>query len=351
MSSYSDTDFDLLTTVAQGGCSAKIPAGELARLLADIHLPIDKNVLVDVATHDDAGVYKISDEMALIVTTDFFPPVCSSPRDFGRIAASNSLSDVYAMGGKPLLVLNLTMFPSQQIPMGVLREIMLGGQEKIDESGALTMGGHTIEDYPPKYGLAVVGTVHPDRVISNAAAREGDVLVLTKPVGTGVMVAAHRLGMDSPEGYAAAVEGMQLLNDLGAEVMQRHGVRAATDVTGFGLAGHLLSMACASGVTAIIDARAVPLLPGVEALIDEGCVPGGALRNKDHAVGRGAKFDPSLPLALQLAVCDPQTSGGLLMCLRPERVDEALAELRVKYPLSALVGRIVAQGENPLIVE
>ncbi len=349
-STNNPADFDLLTTVEQGGCSAKIPAGELSRLLAAIPLPVDANVLVDVATHDDAGVYRISDEVALIVTTDFFPPVCSSPADFGEIAAANSLSDVYAMGGKPLLALNLSMFPSAKIPLEVLRDILAGGQRKINESGALTMGGHTIEDFPPKYGLAVVGTVHPGRVITNAAARPGDRLILTKPLGTGVTIAAHRLGMDSPEGYAAAIAGMKQLNAHGAEVMQRYGVRAATDVTGFGLAGHLMKMAQASGVTAEVEAASLPLLPGVAELIDQGCIPGAAFRNLEY-VSADASFDPSLPLALKMAACDAQTSGGLLICV-PEADAQAMAdELRAHYPHTALIGRIVARGEHLLKVK
>ncbi len=341
--------FDLLATVGQGGCSAKLPAGELARLLSGIRLPADANVLVGTSTHDDAGVYRVSDDLALIVTTDFFPPVCSSPRDFGRIAAANSLSDVYAMGGKPLLVLNLSMFPLSEMPLEVLRDILEGGQETIDEAGAFTMGGHTIEDYPPKYGLAVVGTVHPDRVITNDAARPGDRLILTKPLGTGVMIAAHRLGMDDPAGYAAALENMRLLNAFGAEVMQRHGVRAATDVTGFALAGHLSKMMMASGVSAIVDSGAVPLLPGVEELIEEGCIPGAAFRNLDYA-GARVSFGATVPLSRKMAICDAQTSGGLLICAPAASADQMADELRSRYPDTAIIGSIVERTGYDIVV-
>ncbi len=345
----STVDFDLLTTVAQGGCSAKIPAAELSRLLSSITLPVDANVLVDVSTHDDAGVYRLSDETALIVTTDFFPPVCSSPADFGAIAAANSLSDVYAMGGKPLLALNLSMFPSTKIPLEVLRDILAAGQRKINESGALTMGGHTIDDYPPKYGLAVVGTVHPDRVITNAAARPGDVLILTKSLGTGVAVAARRMGMDAPADYAAAIDSMKQLNDLGAEVMQRYGVRAATDVTGFGLAGHLVGMMESSGASAEIQASALPLLPGVERLMDEGCIPGSAFRNMEYVSDR-AFFSPELTLPRKMVVCDAQTSGGLLICTPEANAGRMVAELQAKYPHAAVVGRVTAKGPYALTV-
>lgn len=341
------SEFDLLTTVEQGGCSAKIPAAELSRLLATIPLPVDANVMVDVATHDDAGVYRISDELALIVTTDFFPPVCSSPADFGRVAAANSLSDVYAMGGKPLLALNLTMFPSKQIPLEALRDILAGGQEKINEAGALTMGGHTIEDFPPKYGLAVVGTVHPSQVVTNAAACPGEVLILTKPLGTGITIAAHRLEMDSERGYRAAIEGMQQLNDLGAEVMRDYGVRAATDVTGFGLAGHLMKMAQASGVTAEVTAANVPLLPDVEQLAEQGCIPGAAFRNKEY-VEPDAHFAAEIPLPRLMALCDAQTSGGLLICAPAEKAAEMVAKLQAKYPHTAIIGRMVAKQDVSL---
>ncbi len=337
--------YDLLTTVEQGGCSAKIPAGELSRLLASIPMKVDPNLLVGTDTHDDAGVYKINEDTALIFTTDFFPPVCSDPADFGMIAAANSLSDVYAMGGKPLMVLNLSMFPSKSIPLEVLRDILAGGQQKIDEAGALTVGGHTIEDTPPKYGLAVVGLVHPDKVITNSAAKEGDVLILTKAIGTGVTIAAHRLGMDTPEGYAAAIGGMKQLNARGAEVMQKYGVKAATDITGFGLGGHLLKMAQGSGVAIELDAASVPLLPGVEELIDEGCIPGAALRNLDF-ISPDTFFSPSLPLVRKMALCDPQTSGGLLICVPEAGAQAMLADLREAYPCSAVIGRVKPRSDK-----
>lgn len=344
------SNFDLLTTVEHGGCSAKLNAEELSKLLAQIELPIDKNVLVDVSTHDDAGVYKISEEVALIFTTDFFPPVCSSATDFGQIAAANSLSDVYAMGGKPLLALNLTMFPSSQIPTDVLRDMLAAGQEKINEAGAFTMGGHTIDDYPPKYGLAVVGTVDPQRVVTNAGARVGDRLVLTKSIGTGVAIAAKKLGMATEETYQTAIDNMKQLNNYGAEVMQHHNIRSATDVTGFSLAGHLLKMAQASGVSAVLSAEKVPFIPNVVELAEEGCIPGAAFRNL-RFIEPHLAISETIPTHVKMALCDAQTSGGLLMCVAKDVVDEVIAELKVHYPQTAEIGwieEIGAQNGKPL---
>ena len=347
LQSSEDEPFDLLTTVEQGGCSAKLNAEELSKLLAQIPIPVDANVLVDISTHDDAGVYKISDDTALIFTTDFFPPVCSGATDFGHIAAANSLSDVYAMGGKPLLALNITMFPSAQIPTTVLRDVLAAGQEKINEAGALTMGGHTIDDYPPKYGLAVVGTVHPERVITNANARVGDKLILTKPIGTGIVIAAQKLGMVSDDTYRLAIEGMKQLNDFGADIMQRFGVRAATDITGFSLAGHLLKMAQASGVSAEIASKYVPFIGETLELADDGCIPGAAFRNL-RFVEPHCLWSPHLSANVKMALCDAQTSGGLLMCVPPQNANSIVEELKLHYPYSAIIGTILPKSEYAL---
>ncbi|MEG1635312.1 MAG: selenide, water dikinase SelD, partial [Rikenellaceae bacterium] len=203
---------DLLKHSDQGGCSAKIPQDKLMDILSGLKPLKDNNILVDVSTSDDAGVYRINDEMALIVTTDFFPPICSDPYEFGQIAAANSLSDIYAMGGKPLLVLNLNMFPSVKLPMEVLGSILEGGQLKINEAGAFVMGGHTIEDQTIKYGLAVVGTCHPDHLITNSGLEAGQKLILTKPLGIGVLIAARRMGICSDEAYNEATTQMKTLN-------------------------------------------------------------------------------------------------------------------------------------------
>ncbi|KGN68114.1 selenide, water dikinase SelD [Porphyromonas sp. COT-239 OH1446] len=331
--------FDLLDTVEYGGCSAKLDPLKLKELLRGLPLLHDERVMVDVTTHDDAGVYRISEEEALIVTTDFFPPVCSDAYTFGRIAAVNALSDVYAMGGIPLLALNLTLFPSKDIPLEVLADILRGGQDAINESGALTMGGHTIDDAPPKYGLAVVGRVHPNKLITNAGARAGQVLVLSKPLGTGVAIAAHRLGMIAPDDYEAALRSMQLLNKTGAELMQQYGVRGATDVTGFGLVGHALGMAQASQVSMDIDTAAVPALPGVRQLLDEGCIPGAAFRNIRFA---GDDLAVHCSLAHKMLMADAQTSGGLLMAVDASVAEALVADLRASglHPEAAIVGMV-----------
>lgn len=333
--------YDLLSTVEYGGCSAKIGAGVLKKLLSGIDLPRDERVMVDISSADDAGVYRLNDDTALIVTTDFFPPICSDGYEFGEIAAANSLSDVYAMGGRPLLALNLNMFPSSTVPLDVLGDILRGGQSKINESGALTMGGHTIEDGTIKYGLAVVGTVHPNRVITNAGAAAGDVLILTKALGSGVLVAGERLGMADKGDYLAALDGMKTLNDLGAQIMQHYDVRGATDVTGFGLAGHLLSMMRASGTSAVVSCSALPMLGGAMALLLDGCVPGAAFRNLDF-VKDDALFDSGVSVELKMLACDAQTSGGLLVCCPAARADAMMRDLLAcgKYPDAAVIGRI-----------
>lgn len=320
-----ESSFDLLSTVEYGGCSAKLDPAKLHDLLRGIPLPKDARIMVDVQTHDDAGVYRLNDETALIVTTDFFPPVCSDPYTFGRIAAANALSDIYAMGGRPLLVLNLTMFPSQGIPAEVLADILRGGQQVIDESGAFTMGGHTIDDAVPKYGLAVTGTVHPDRLVTNAGVRPGQSLVLTKPLGTGVAMAGHRLGLISESAYEAAIGQMSLLNKVGAECMQAYGVKGATDVTGFGLIGHAKGLAEASDVTLHIDSRAVPVLPECMDLLREGCIPGAAFRNL-RFVGDLLRAD--CPTEYKMLLADAQTSGGLLIAVDADKADDLVADLK-----------------------
>ncbi|MEN8158381.1 MAG: selenide, water dikinase SelD, partial [Bacteroidota bacterium] len=225
--------FDLLTTVEYGGCSSKLPAGLLSEVLKELKVPDDPNLLVNVDTHDDAGVYRLNDETALIFTTDFFPPICSDPFEFGEIAASNALSDVFAMGGTPLLALNLMMFSQNEIPIEAFGAILKGGDSKVREAGALTIGGHTIDDHPPKYGLAVVGTVHPDKLITNAGARPGDRLVLTKLIGSGALVSGQKNGLSGEKDYRRSLDQMKLLNRSGAEAAVKYGVKGMTDITGF----------------------------------------------------------------------------------------------------------------------
>lgn len=319
--------FDLLQTVETGGCSAKLPADLLAQALQDL-VPdaADANLLVGVDTLDDAAVYRLSPEQALIVTTDFFPPICGDAFTFGKIAAANALSDVYAMGGKVLLAMNLVMFPATGIPFTVLQAILAGSAEKVREAGGLTVGGHTIADTPPKFGLAVVGLVHPERVMTNALGRPGDLLILTKPLGTGTLVAGQRIGEADQAHYQRALTCMQQLNRVTAEVASRFGVRCATDITGFGLLGHLLHIAKSSNLQATIWTDSLPVLPGAIELLDRGCIPGAAFRNQNY-VSADTTIAANVTYAQQMLCLDPQTSGGLLFSIAAEQAESCVNAL------------------------
>ncbi|MBE0667297.1 MAG: selenide, water dikinase SelD [Bacteroidales bacterium] len=342
--------FDLLTTVETGGCSSKIPPRQLEELLAGLPLSVDPKILVDIATHDDAGVYKISDDMALVLTTDFFPPLVSDGFEFGEIAAANSISDVYAMGGTPFLALNIIMFPSSGIPLEVYSEILRGGYAKAKEAGVSILGGHSIDDYPPKYGLAVIGTVHPEKVITNAGAKEGDQLILTKPIGTGIILDEHRLGMATTEQLEEVKVHMKRLNNDGARLMQKYGVTGATDITGFGLAGHALKMARGSGVTIRLNMKSVPLASGTYGFADLACIPGAAFRNLDY-VERETLFEDALDYNLKMSAHDAQTSGGLLISVAEKNAEALLADLRqAGHSEAAVIGTVGARGDKPLII-
>ena len=342
--------FDLLTTVEYGGCSAKLSPDQLAEALRGLPRADDDRLLVDISTHDDAGVYRLTDELAIIQTTDFFPPICSDPYEFGQIAAANALSDVFAMGGTAVVAMNLVMFPSEGIPLSVLREILRGGADKVAEAGAVVAGGHTIADDPPKYGLAVTGTVHPDRIITNARAESGELLVLTKPLGTGAVVAGRRIGECRTADYHTALESMKQLNRSGAEVMQQFDLRCATDVTGFGLLGHGLKMALAGDVALKIEAAKVPLLPGAYELVEAGCIPGAAFRNQAF-VERQSRFLPSVDYNRKMLLLDPQTSGGLLMSVPPESVGAVVRRLtETGYSHAAVIGEVLPGSEPRLVI-
>lgn len=341
--------FDLMTTVEYGGCSAKLAPQELSTLLSNIPLLKDKNIMVDIESHDDAGVYRLNDETALIVTTDFFPPVCSEAYSFGEIAAANSLSDVYAMGGTPLLTLNLNMFPSKNIPLEVLRDILLGGNDKINEAGAFVMGGHTIDDAPPKYGLAVVGTVHPDKLITNSGVRPSQKLILTKPLGIGVVLAARRLSLATDKQYDTAIEQMKLLNKKGCELMQKYGVKGATDITGFGLLGHAMRMAQSSNVTIHINSFALPLIDGVDELLEDGCIPGAVFRNLDF-VKDSVEYTEGYNINRKMVAADAQTSGGLFMAVDADKAELLLKELHDSglHPNATIVGYASIKENNDI---
>ena len=343
------SSFDLLGTVEYGGCSAKLSASRLEELLSEIPILKDNRVMVDISTHDDAGVYRLNDDTALIVTTDFFPPVCSDAVLFGKIAAANALSDVYAMGGTPLLALNINMFP-KDIPLEVLRDILMGGQEKINESGAFTMGGHTIEDATPKYGLAVVGTVNPDKLVTNSGLKPGQVLILTKPLGSGAVMAGRRLGMAGDDIYEAAVHQMQLLNKYAAEVMKNYGVTGATDITGFGLLGHAVKMASASWVTIDIYGNNLPLLPGVTELTESGCIAGATFRNKEFTDDK-VEYRNGYDMNMKMAALDAQTSGGLLIGVDCDKAPAMLRDIKRTgyHDSAAIIGVVKERGGKDVV--
>jgi selenide, water dikinase len=318
---------DLLKMVEYGGCSAKISPKQLEEILKFLPLPEDPNILVDIDTHDDAGVYRINDELAIVLTTDFFPPVCSDPYEFGQIAAANSISDIYAMGADPVLALNIMMFPAAKLPMEAYADILKGGFDKASEAGVRIIGGHTIDDTPPKYGLAVVGFVNPGRIITNAGARPGDNLILTKPLGTGIIMTGQRFGMSDEQDINEAIRLMKLLNNKGAEVMKKFNVRGATDITGFGLAGHALKMARASKVSFGIDMKMVNLIGNTYNLVDDGCIPGASFRNLEFAE-KDIDFAPEMDYNLKMIAFDAQTSGGLLISVSQADTGMILKELK-----------------------
>lgn len=352
MSKSDQVLFDLLTTVEYGGCSAKLSPKQLEEVLLKLPLVKDDRLLVDIETHDDAGVYLLNDDTAIIFTTDFFPPICGDGYEFGKIAAANALSDVYAMGGKPLLALNLMMFASDKIPMDVFSQIMHGGADKVAESGAILVGGHTIDDHPPKYGLAVVGLVHPDKLMTNANACEGDVLILTKPIGTGALVAAQRMGMVDQEAYQVALDQMQLLNKEAAEIAEKFKVKAGTDITGFGLLGHALKLAKASQVSLRIEALKIPLLATAFQIFDDGCIPGAAFRNLEF-VENDVSFSHKLDYNLKMLTCDAQTSGGLLLCVPRKDAQAMLKEIKEcgVHPWAAIIGEVLPKGTKDVYID
>jgi len=311
----------------------------------------DPALLVGADTLDDAAVYRLTDDLALVQTVDFFTPVVNDPYDFGRIAAANAFSDVYAMGGRPLTALNIVGFPSGVLPLDYLGRILAGGAEVARLAGATIVGGHTIDDPELKYGLAVTGVIRPGDVLTNAAAEPGDVLVLTKPVGTGIIATAIKKGTASTVAVTAATASMATLNRHAAEVAQEHGVRALTDVTGFGLLGHLGEMCRASGVGADVWFESVPLLPEADMLAQQGVIPGGTRRNLEF-VQSWTVFEAGLEPWRRILLADAQTSGGLLMAVKPEWSQAVVQALREKgAPAWAAVGRIreTHEAEEPLI--
>ena len=341
------TQHTRLTRFSHGaGCACKLSPDDLRTVLGLVHglePAADPHLLVGMDTSDDAAVYQLRDDLALVVTTDFFTPIVDDPYDWGRIAATNALSDVYAMGGAPLLALNLVAWPREGLPFELLARVLDGGADVVRAAGALVGGGHSIDDAEPKFGLAVVGTVHPDDVLANAGARPGDALVLTKPIGLGAISTAVKRDAAPPALVAEAVEVMTTLNasarDAALEV--GHAVHAATDVTGFGLLGHLRELLTASGLAGEVDAAAVPVIDGARDLVAAGMVAGGTQRN--HAFVSDVVDWGALSEDEQLLLADAQTSGGLLIAVAEGRAPALVAALeRHGAPIAAVIGRTVA---------
>ena len=342
-SSASPTPIRLTSFSHGGGCGCKIAPGVLSQILQSTAGGIiPKELMVGIETADDAAVYRLNDEQALIATTDFFMPIVDDPFDFGRIAATNAISDVYAMGGTPIMALALVAMPINQLPLDVIAQVLRGGESICREAGIPIAGGHTIDSVEPIYGLVVMGLVHPDKVRRNADAQPGDVLVLGKGLGVGVMSAALKKGKLDDAGYARMIASTTRLNTPGIKLAQLDGVHAITDVTGFGLAGHALELARGAGLTAVIDWAAVPLLDGVAAMAADGFITGASGRNW-AGYGAHVSLDPALPPVAQALLTDPQTSGGLLISCTPTSVDAVLAVFRDQgFEQAAVIGEVRA---------
>ena len=307
-------------------------------------------LLVGLETGDDAAVYRLREDLALVITTDFFTPIVDDAFVFGGIAAANALSDVYAMGGTPLLAINLAAFPAKELPLTILSDILRGGMQKAHEAGIDIVGGHSIDDPEPKYGLAVIGTVHPDRVVRNSTARAGDQLLLTKPIGTGIISTAIKHGVAPAAAEAAAITSMLQLNQAAAAAMTAVGVSAATDVTGFGLLGHLRTMARASGVSATVQAAAVPVLPGAEALADAGEVPGGT-RSNERSLRPSVQWSDAVLPPRRILLCDAQTSGGLLIAVPQSAQPRLEAELAARGVAAYRIGGLNEGPAGTIVVQ
>jgi selenide,water dikinase len=307
-----------LTSLSHGaGCGCKLPAAALRPIVAGLERPADPRVLVAADTADDAGVIALTDDLAIVQTVDFFTPIVDDPYWFGRIAATNALSDVYAMGGRPVSALNLVAFPLETLGADVLAEILRGGADAVHAAGAAVVGGHSIDDPEPKYGLAVTGVVHPREVLTNAGGRAGDALVLTKPLGAGTVATAIKRGLAGAALIERAIAVMAELNDRAAEQARAAGAHALTDVTGFGLLGHLHELTAASGLAAELDAAAIPAIDGVlELLSDDRALAGGSKRNRADAE-RFTAWDPAVEEPRRRLACDAMTSGGLLAAIPP----------------------------------
>jgi selenide,water dikinase len=317
--------------------------------LCHLNNDTDENLLVGMTTSDDASVYKISEELALVQTLDFFTPVVDDPYLYGQIAAANSLSDVYAMGGEPKLALNITCFPSD-LPKDIIKKILQGGHDKVKEANALVIGGHTVEDKEPKYGLSVTGFIHPKDLVTNSNAKPGDVLILTKPLGLGILNTGIKAGIVSEDGYKTAVSTMTELNKFSKDAMMKVGVNICTDITGFGLLGHAYEMAEGSDVTIKFCAHSIPIIEEALSLARMGIIPAGAYRNMDY-IKSHVKISDKTAQEIIDCMTDPQTSGGLLISVEKNKSEMLLNELKKSITPYGLVGEVLEKQDYRIIVE
>lgn len=334
-----------LSQCTSGGCGAKIASGALTEILGKLPKTPSQNLLVGFDSSDDAAVYRLNETTSFISTVDFFSPMVEDPRTFGRIAATNALSDVYAMGGTPLLALNLVCFP-EKLSTDLLGEILAGGAEKVAEASAVIGGGHSIYDREPKYGLAVTGTVQTGKIIRNNTPKEGDCLILTKPLGTGIVMAAARVELASSIAINSAISSMERLNRYAAEKMAKYSINACTDITGFGLLSHLLEM-CGESVSAQLNLDDLPLLPEVLHYANDYLITSAGQRNRMAFGEKGAIS--SLPFSMQELLFDPQTSGGLLISVSSEEASMLLHEIQMDDPSASIIGKILPRQENIIL--
>ncbi|MFC5465259.1 selenide, water dikinase SelD [Lederbergia graminis] len=341
----------LTSLSSKGGCGCKIGPSELSEVIKMLPpASPNPNLLVGLDTSDDAGVYKLTDDLAIVQTLDFFTPIVDDPYSFGQVAAANAISDIYAMGGKPLTALNIVAFPIATLDKKILAEILQGASDKLKEAGATLVGGHSIDDKEPKFGLAVTGTVHPDKVRTNAGAKIGDNLILTKPIGVGILSSSLKKGLLSESEIANVTNVMSTLNKTAAERMESFTVHACTDVTGFGLLGHASEMAKGSNKGIRIWKEDVPILDRVRELAEQGVIPGGTKNNFAHLEG-SVTFPENMDQIDQWILCDAVTSGGLLISVAGDEAQELLSTLHNAGVQASIIGEVIEEQPGHVIVE
>lgn len=341
----------LTTLSSKGGCGCKIGPADLSQVLRMLpQTEKHPDLIVGLDTSDDAGVYRLNDEMALVQTVDFFTPIVDDAYAFGQVAAANALSDIYAMGGKPLTALNIVAFPISKLDKSILADILRGAGDKVKEAGATLVGGHSIDDAEPKFGMAVTGIIHPEKVLTNAGAKPGDKLVLTKPIGVGIMTTSLKRELLQPEEVELVTRTMATLNKTAAEIMAGYEVHACTDVTGFGLLGHSTEMASGSEAGLVIYAEQVPFLPRVRELAESGAVPGGTKNNYNHVKDK-VVFDERLDEIAQWMLCDAVTSGGLLLSVAAADTEAMIRDMRARGVEAVCIGEVVTDHPGHIHVE